>query len=88
MGRHLTQDEIALNQQEDICCTELQDLEMREAQLDLELEGDIDESHKMRVMDTLKIVYKALLAKHQELARIKNAQITSVQRTLRAYGAD
>ena len=88
MSRHLTSEEIVLNQQEDICRVELQELEIREAQLELELEQDIDESHKMVAMYNLKIVYKELLAKHRELAHIKDAQITSVQRTLRAYSGD
>jgi len=88
MGRHLTSEEIALNQQESLCLVELQELEIREAQLDLELEQDIDESRKMMVMYNLRIVYRDLLAKHRELEHIKNAQITSVQRTLRAYGGD
>jgi hypothetical protein len=61
---------------------------MREAQLELEFEQDIDESRKIVAMYNLKIVYKELLAKHRELAHIKDAQITSVQRTLRAYGGD
>jgi hypothetical protein len=42
----------------------------------------------MLVMYTLQVLHKELLAKHRELEHIKNAQITSVQRTLRAYGAD
>ena len=88
MSRHLTSEEIALNQQEDICRVELEELEIREAQLELELEQDIDESCKVVAMYNLKIVYKDLLAKHRELAHIKDAQITSVQRTLRAYGAE
>jgi len=88
MSRHLTSEEIVLNQQEDICRVELQELEIREAQLELELEQEIDESHKMVAMYNLKIVYKELLAKHRELAHIKDAQITSVQRTLRAYSGD
>jgi hypothetical protein len=88
VGRHLTSEEIALNQQESICRVELQELEILEAQLDIQLEQDIDESRKMIVMYNLRIVYKELLAKHQELAHIKSAQLTSVQRTLRAYGGD
>jgi hypothetical protein len=72
MSRHLTSEEIVLNQQEDICRTELQELEMREAQLELELEQDIDEACKMVAMYNLKIVYKELLAKHRELAHIKD----------------
>jgi hypothetical protein len=86
--RHLTQEGIALNQQELTCRAELEKLEMQEAQLESELEQDIDESRKMRAMFILKDVYKELLAKHRELARIKDVQITFVQRTLRAYGGD
>jgi hypothetical protein len=88
VGRHLTSEEIALNQQESMCRVELQELEIREAQLDLELEQNIDESQsrRMMVMYNLKIVYKELLTKHRELEHIKSAQLTSVQRTLRAYG--
>jgi hypothetical protein len=86
VGRHLTSEEIALNQQESMCRVELQELEIREAQLDLELEQDIDESRRMMVMYNLKIVYTELLTKHRELEHIKSAQLTSVQRTLRAYG--
>jgi hypothetical protein len=86
--RHLTPEEIELNQQESICRVELEELEMREAQLELELEQDIDESRKIVAMYNLKVVYKELLAKHRELAHIKDAQITSVQRTLRAHGGD
>jgi hypothetical protein len=88
MSRHLTPDEIALNQQEAICRDEIEKLEMQEAQLDLELEQDIGESGKMLVMYTLQALHKELLAKHRELEHIKNMQITSVQRTLRGYGAD
>jgi hypothetical protein len=39
----------------------------------------------MVVGQTLRVLYKALLTQHRELARIKDAQITSVERTLRAY---
>jgi hypothetical protein len=88
VSRHLTPEEIELNQQESICRVELEELEMREARLELELEQDIDESRKILAMYNLKTVYKELLAKHRELAHIKDAQITSVQRTLRGYGAD
>jgi hypothetical protein len=88
MGRHLTPEEIALNQQESICRVDLEELEIREAQLERELEQDIDESRKMAAMYNLQTVYKELLTKHRELAHIKDAQITSVQRTLRAYGGD
>ena len=86
--RHLSPEEIALNQQELTCRAELEKLEMQEAQLESELEQDIDESRKMRAMFILKDVYKELLAKHRELVRIKDVQITFVQRTLRAYGGD
>jgi hypothetical protein len=86
--RHLTPEEIALNQQELTCRAEIEKLEMQEAQLDTELDQDIDESRKMLALYTLRVLYKELLAKHQELEHIKNAQITSVQRALRAYGAD
>jgi hypothetical protein len=86
--RHLTPEEIELNQQESICRVELEELEMREAELELELEQDIDESRKIVAMYNLKVVYKELLAKHRELTHIKDAQITSVQRTLRARGGD
>jgi hypothetical protein len=88
MGRHLTPEEIALNQQELTCRAEIEKLEMQEAQLDLALEQDIGESGKMLVMYTLQDLHKELLAKHRELEHVKNAQITSVQRTLRGYGAD
>jgi hypothetical protein len=55
MSRHLTPDEIELNQQEAICRNnEIEKLEMQEAQLDLELGQDIGESRKMPVMYTLK----------------------------------
>jgi hypothetical protein len=86
MGRHLTPEEIALNQQELTCRAEMEKLEMQEAALDYELEQDIDDSRRMLAVHTLRILYKALLTQHRELARIKDAQITSVQRTLRSYG--
>jgi hypothetical protein len=86
--RHLTPEEIALNQLELTCRAEIEKLEMQEAQLDTELDQDIDESQKMLALYTLRVLYKELLGKHQELEQIKNAQITSVQRALRAYGAD
>jgi hypothetical protein len=86
--RHLTPEEIALNQQEMICRAEIEKLETQQAQLEIELEQDIGESGKMIVTHTLQVLHKELLAKHRELARIKDAQITSLQRSLRAYGAD
>jgi hypothetical protein len=88
MSRHLTPDEIALNQQEARCRAELEALEIQEARLDSELDQDIDESRKMLALYTLRILHKELLTKHQELAGIKNAQITSVRRTLRSYNGD
>ena len=42
MSRHLTPDEIALNQQEARCRAELEALEIQEARLDSELDQDID----------------------------------------------
>jgi hypothetical protein len=42
--RHLTPEEIALNQLELTCRAEIEKLEMQEAQLDTELDQDIDES--------------------------------------------
>jgi hypothetical protein len=88
MSRHLTTEEIALNQQEIACWSEIEKLEMQETSLEYELEQDLDGSRRMVVGQTLRVLYKALLTQHRELARIKDAQITSVQRTLRAYGAD
>jgi hypothetical protein len=67
---------------------EIEQLEMQEAQQENELDQDIDESRKMLALYTLRVLHKELLAKHQELASIKNAQVTSVQRAPRAYGAD
>ena len=84
--RHLTPEEIALNQEELTCLAEIEQLEMQETSLDYELKQDIDKSRRMIAMQTLRVLYKALLAKHRELARIKDAQIISLQRTLRSYG--
>ena len=42
--RHLTPEEIALNQQELACSAEIEQLEMQETSLDYELERDIDEN--------------------------------------------
>jgi hypothetical protein len=86
--RRLTSEEIALNQQELTCRAEIEKLEIQEAALEYELELDIDESRRMQILHTLRVLSKALLTQHRELARIKDAQITSVQRTLRAYGGD
>jgi hypothetical protein len=88
MSRHQTPEEIALNQQELSCRSEIEKLEVQETQLDLELEQDIDECRRMHILYILQVLHKDLLNKHRELARIKGAQITSVQRTLRAYGGD
>ena len=88
MSRHLTAEEIALNQQELTCRSEIEKLEMHEAALDYELEQDMDESRRMLAVHTLRVLYKALLIQHRELERIKEAQITSIQRTLSAYGGD
>jgi hypothetical protein len=87
MSRHLTPEEIALNQQEAICRDEKERLEVQEASLEYELEQDIDDSRRMLAVHTLRVLYKALLVQHRELERIKDAQITSLQRTLRAHGA-
>jgi hypothetical protein len=73
MSRHLTPEEIALNQEEARCREEIEKLEIQEAQLDLELDQDIGESGKMLIMYTLQALHKELLAKHQELKHIKNA---------------
>jgi hypothetical protein len=59
MARHLTPKEIALNQQELTCRAEIEKLEMQETQLELELEKDIDESGKKRVMYTLQVRIKS-----------------------------
>ena len=83
--RHLTPEEIALNQQEITCISEIELLEMQEKSLESELEQDIDETRRMIIIQTLRILYKALLIQHRELARIKDAQIISLQRSLRSY---
>jgi hypothetical protein len=88
VGRHLTPEEIALNQQELTCRAEIELLETQEASLEHELELDIDESRRMIAVQTMRVMYKALLTQYRELTRIKDMQITSVQRTLRGYGAD
>jgi hypothetical protein len=74
--RHLTPEEIALNQQELTCRAEIEKLEMQEAQLDTELDQDIDESRKMLALYTLRVLYKELLAKHQELGIKKDGRRT------------
>jgi|ERR1700722_7897304 len=86
--RHLTPEEIALNEQELTCSDEIDKLETQEASLEHELEQDIDESRRMLAVHTLRILYKALLTQHRELVRIKDAQISSLQRSLRAYGGN
>jgi hypothetical protein len=80
MSRHLTPEEIALNQQEAICRDEIERPEVQEASLEYELEQDIDDSRRMLAVHTLRVLYKALLVQHRELERIKDAQITSLQR--------
>ena len=84
--RHLTPDEIALNQQELTCGAEIELLETQEASLEYELEQDIDETRRMIIVQTLRVLYKALLAQYRELARVRGIQISSLQRSLRAYG--
>ena len=69
MSRHLTPDEIALNQQEARCRAELEALEIQEARLDSELDQDIDESRKMLALYTLRILHKELLAKTPRISR-------------------
>ena len=82
---HLTPEEIALNQQEITCSSEIELLEMQEKSLESELEQDIDETRRMIIIQTLRVLYKAMLIQHRELARIKDAQITSLQRSLRSH---
>jgi hypothetical protein len=86
--RHLNPEEIALNQQELTCRAEIELLETQETSLEYELEQDIDETRRMIVVQTLRVICKALLTQHRELVRIKDAQITSLQKTLRAYAGD
>jgi hypothetical protein len=86
MLRHLTSEEIALNQQELTCRAEIELLELQETSLEYELEQDIDETRRMIVIQTLRVMYKALLTPHRELGRIKDVQLSSIQKTLRAYG--
>lgn len=87
MSRHLTSYEIELNQNERSCRDEIDKLEMQEASLDWELTLDIDDLRKMRNINTLRALYKALLAQHRKLTHIKELQITSLQVELRGYGA-
>ena len=83
--RHLTPEEIALNQRELACSSEIEQLETQEQALELEMEQDIDETRRMIIVQTLRVVYRALLAQYRELARIRGSQITSLQRTIRSY---
>ena len=55
--RHLTQEEIVFNQKELTCRAEIEKLELQEAQLDTELDQDIDESRKMLALYTLRVLY-------------------------------
>jgi hypothetical protein len=71
--RHLTPEEIALNQQELACSAEIEQLEMQETSLDYELERDIDETRRMIIVQTLRVLYKALLTQYRELARVRGA---------------
>ena len=71
-----------------MCSAEIEQLEMQETSLDYELERDIDETRRMIIVQTLRVLYKALLAQYRELARVRGAQISSLQRSLRAYGGD
>jgi hypothetical protein len=80
MSRHLTPEEIALNQRELACRAEIELLEMQETSLEYEVEQDIDETRRMIVVQTLRVMCKALLTQHRELERIKDAQITSIQK--------
>ena len=84
--RHLTPEEISLNQQELTCSSEIELLEIQGASLESELEQDIDETRRMIIMQTLRVLYRALLAQYRELARVRGAQITSLQKSLRSYG--
>jgi hypothetical protein len=84
--RHLSPEEIALNQQELTCSSEIELLERQEQSLEYELEQDIDDTRRMIIVQTLRVLYKALLAQYRELAHVRAAQITSLQRSLRAYG--
>ena len=88
MSRHLTPDEIALNQQELACSAEIEKLEMQGEALEHELEESLNGPRVMIVVQTLRVLYQALLIQYRELARIRGAQITSLQKTLRAYGGD
>jgi hypothetical protein len=88
MSRHQTVDEIALNQREEMVRTEIEKLEMQEAALEYELEQNIDHSRRMQILNTLRVLSKALLTQQREWTHIKDMQIKSVQMTLRAYRAD
>jgi hypothetical protein len=84
MTRPLTPEEISLNQRELTCSSEIEKLEMQEASLEYELEQDIDETRRMIIVQTLRVIYRALLTQYRELARVRGSQITSLQRTLRS----
>jgi hypothetical protein len=86
--RHLTTEEIALNQLELTCSSEIELLEGQEQSLEYELEQDIDFTRRMIIVQTLRVMYKALLAQYRELVRVRGVQITSLQMTLRGYGAN
>jgi hypothetical protein len=86
--RHLTPEEIALNQQELACSAEIEKLEMQGAALEYELEQNLNGPRVMIVVQTLRVLYQALLAQYRELARVRGDQITSLQKTLRGLGGD
>ena len=88
--RHLTPEEIALNQDELACLAEIEQLEMQETSLEYEQQEIylIFLVEHLATWNLIRVLYKALLTKHRELSRIKDAQITSLQRTLRSYGRD
>jgi hypothetical protein len=67
-----------INHQEITFSSEIELLEMQEKSLEHELEQDIDETRRMIIVQTLRVLYKALLAQYRELARVRGAQITSV----------
>src|ERR1700722_9970873 len=51
----------ALNQEELTCLAEIEQPEMQETTLEYELKQDIDESRRIIAMQTLRVLYKALL---------------------------
>ena len=51
-----------LNQRELACSSEIEQLETQAQALELEMEQDIDETRRMIIAQTLRVVYRALLA--------------------------